>query len=127
MQGSPNVTAFPALRSQSALRRPAPLIRAARAGQPGWIRNRDLPRLLRCDDCPEPGRALARLRYEEQGLNDARLSRSAEYDLHRHILLLIAILAEMRLAAAQRGGLTQRQSGIFPPTMRQQQMQTIQS
>lgn len=127
MPGSPNVTAFPAFRPQEVLRRPAPLIRAARAGQSGWLRKRDLPRLLRCEICPDPGRALARLRREEQDLNHARLARSADYDPHRHILLMIAILAEMRLATQHVPRINPRQSGIFPPIAPRTQMQTIQS
>lgn len=127
MRGSPNVTAFPAFRPQEVLRRPAPLIRAARAGQAGWLRRRDLPRLLRCEICPDPGRALARLRHEEQELNQARLARSADYDPHRHILLMIAILAEMRLAAQHVPRVNHRQSGVFPPTAPRSRTQTIQS
>lgn len=127
MPGSPNVTAFPAFRPQEALRRPAPLIRAARAGQAGWLRKRDLPRLLRCEICPDPDRALAHLRHEEQGLNQARLARSADYDPHRHILLMIAILAEMSLTAQHVPRIKPRQSGVFPPIEPRRQMQTIQS
>ena len=33
-------------------------------------------------------------------LNEARLHRAADYDMHRHVLLMIAILAEMRAAVA---------------------------
>ena len=82
------------------LRRPSTLIRAAREGQAGWRRERDLKRLLRADRCPAPGAALPRLRAEEALMNDARLQRAAEYDMHRHVLLMIAILAEMRAVVA---------------------------
>lgn len=81
------------------LRRPAALIRAARAGQSGWRRERDLARLLRDDRCPAPGQALPRLRAQEAAQNDFRLASAPDYDMHRHVLLMIAILAEMRAAA----------------------------
>lgn len=105
MTAIPNVIAFrPHVLSASVnppLRRPSLLIRAARAGQAGWRRNRDLPRLLRSDGCPRPGMALSRLRAEEAQMNAARKEGAADYDLQRHVLLMIAILAEMRAAVAE--------------------------
>lgn len=95
-----NVIAFRPRPVAEPLRRPRVLIRAAREGQAGWRRERDLRRLLRSDHCPAPGAALPRLRAEESLLNDARLQRTADYDMHRHVLLMIAILAEMRVAVA---------------------------
>lgn len=103
MRPDQNVVAFPARAANHALRRPRILVRAARAGQTGWRRQRDLPRLLRCEDCPAPDAALRRLRAEEAALDGARRARSAEYDLKRHVLLMIAILAEMRAASAAAG------------------------
>lgn len=100
MTAMPNVIAFRPRPAQSGLRRPSTLIRAAREGQAGWKRERELPRLLRSDRCPAPGAALPRLRAEEAMLNEARLERSAEYDMRRHVLLMIAILGEMRAAVA---------------------------
>lgn len=96
----PNVIAFRPRPVAEPLRRPRVLIRAAREGQAGWRRERDLKRLLRTDRCPAPGTALPRLRAEEALMNDARLQRAADYDLQRHVLLMIAILAEMRAAVA---------------------------
>lgn len=95
-----NVIAFPLRHADTPLRRPRLLIRAAREGQPGWRRQRDLPRLLRLDRCPAPGTTLPRLRAEEAALNNARLMRADHYDLQRHVTLMIAILAEMRAVAA---------------------------
>ena len=100
MSYMPNIIQFQPRAVGAGLRRPRMLIRAARAGQSGWRRERDLPRLLRIDDCPTPGACLRRLRAEEEMLNAARLERSADYDLNRHVLLMIAILAEMRAAVA---------------------------
>lgn len=97
----PNVIAFrPRHANQGGpqLRRPRVLIRAAREGQSGWRRHRDLKRLLRVETCPAPGTALPRLRAEEAMVNEARLAGAAEYDMHRHVTLMIAILAEMRAA-----------------------------
>lgn len=96
----PNVITFRPRAAHPGLRRPGTLIRAAREGQAGWRRERDLARLLRADRCPAPGAALARLRAEEAMLNDARIERDPDYDMQRHVLLMIAILAEMRAAVA---------------------------
>lgn len=101
MSYMPNVIAFRPRPVTAPLRRPSALIRAAREGQAGWKRERDLKRLLRTDRCPAPGTALPRLRAEEAVMNEARLHRLAEYDMHRHVLLVVAILAEMRAAVAQ--------------------------
>lgn len=95
-----NVIIFRPRPETPSLRRPRSLIRAARAGQGGWRRARDLPRLLRLDHCPAAGGPLPRLRAEEEMLNAARLRRDADYDMQRHVLLMIAILAEMRAAVA---------------------------
>ncbi|MBU2958790.1 DUF6477 family protein [Paracoccus sp. 1_MG-2023] len=100
MNNATNVIQFRARPRTGELRRPGTLIRAAREGQRGWRRDRDLPRLLHSDRCPAPGMALSRLRAEEQIQNDMRLEKLAEYDIKRHVLLVIAILAEMRAAIA---------------------------
>ncbi|MCF3974493.1 DUF6477 family protein [Paracoccus salsus] len=100
MTAMPNVIVFRPRPARDGLRRPATLIRAAREGQSGWKRDRDLPRLLRLDGCVRPGAALARLRAEEAMLNDARLRSDPAYDMRRHVLLMIAVLAEMRAAVA---------------------------
>lgn len=100
MTASSNVIIFRRRPAHHGLRRPGTLIRAAREGQRSWKRDRDLVRLLRADRCPPPGMALPRLRAEEDILNDQRVTRAAEYDLQRHVMLMIAILAEMRAAIA---------------------------
>ena len=98
MTDTSNVIIFRPRQNSEALRRPRALIRAARAGQSGFRRERDLPRLLRSDHCPRPGASLSRLRAQEAMLNEARLEKSTDYDMQRHVLLMIAILAEMRAA-----------------------------
>lgn len=89
-----SVIAFEPRAGQPMLRRPRLLVQAARAGLSGWRRERDLRRVLKCDSAPRPEVALARLHAEEARHDLARRENRAEYDLHRHIMLLIAILAE---------------------------------
>lgn len=96
-----NVLAFPAQPVTPRLRRPAALIRAAVAGQAHWRRDRDLRRILRIETMIPPEEALARLGDEEGRANAARLEGAADYDVQRHVRLLIAILAESRLARAE--------------------------
>lgn len=98
MTASSNVIMFRPRPTNLGLRRPGTLIRAAREGQKGWRRGRDLARLLRSDHSPAPATALPRLRAEEEIQNELRVTRAAEYDVKRHVLLMIAILAEMRAA-----------------------------
>lgn len=86
---------------QPLLVRPRSLIAAARAGQAGWKRKRHLPRLLRSESCPAPGAALMRLMAEEGAQNDARLARMPGYDMQRHVLLMVAILAELAATGMQ--------------------------
>lgn len=81
------------------LRRPAILIRTARAGLAYYNRNRDLRRLLPgSEGVPSPEAALRRLSEAEATLDDRRRSGDARYSLTRHVALLIALLAETRLA-----------------------------
>lgn len=96
----PNVIQFQPRPQFASLRRPGLLVRAARIGAASFNRNRDLCRLLKSDELPEPAAALLRLRSEEAALNQARLECQAGYDLQRHVLLLIAIVAETALASA---------------------------
>ena len=100
MTAASNVIIFRPRSAPQGLRRPGTLIRAAREGQASWKRDRDLARLLRSDRCPAPGAVLSRLRAEEDLQNDMRVNQAAEYDLKRHVALMIAILAEMRAAVA---------------------------
>lgn len=96
-----NILEFRLTTPRTGLSRPRTLVAAARAGQSGWRRGRDLRRLLRADDLPRPAQALERLKDEEARQNEARLQDQADYDMRRHVLLLIAILAETRLLRAR--------------------------
>ncbi|MDS9468507.1 DUF6477 family protein [Paracoccus sp. MBLB3053] len=96
-----NIVQFQARVPAAELRRPRLLVQAARAGQSGYSRKRDLRRILKSDELPAPGAALCALKDQEERLDLARREAKADYDLSRHILLLIAIIAEQRLLAAR--------------------------
>lgn len=89
----------PAPTLSPALRRPRLLIAAAKAGQSGWNRDRGLRGLLRLEPLPGTLQLMRLLLAQEAVCDQHRREKSAEYDLQRHILFLIAILAEVRLAA----------------------------
>lgn len=79
----------------STLRRPRLLIRAAHCGIIDYRRDRDLRRLVDCAGGPE--RLVPRLVAEEERLEETRLAGDATYSVARHIEVLIALLAEVRL------------------------------
>lgn len=81
----------------STLKRPRLLIRAARFGQGEYNRSRDLKRLMRAAVVPSPEQALQRLLAEEAQLEASRQDGDATYSLMRHIEILIAMMAEVRL------------------------------
>ena len=81
----------------SDLRRPALLLRAARFGLTDYQRDRDLKRLLRESAAGGPEKTLPRLLHEENMLEETRKAGDASYSLTRHIVLLIALLAEVNL------------------------------
>lgn len=91
----PDHNVFKLPRETNALRRPKALIRAARAGQCGWRRERDLARLLGCETAPVGPVAMRMLRVAEDAADRARRESRADYDMHRHVRLLIALLAEI--------------------------------
>ena len=88
------MTDFRALLSD--LRRPQLLIRAARCGLSEYRRERDLKRLLGGQQ-PSPDRSVPRLLNEEERLEETRKAGDARYSLARHIEVLIALMAEVRL------------------------------
>ncbi|MDA3889865.1 MAG: DUF6477 family protein [Allgaiera sp.] len=88
-----------ALHQQMAdLRRPRLLIRAARLGTTDYRRARDLKRLLGA--VPGPESALTQLIAEESRLDAIRREGAAEYDLRRHLEVIIAMIAEARMLPA---------------------------
>lgn len=78
------------------MRRPRLLLRAARLGLTDYCRDRDLKRLI---DGAQAGvqTVVPRLLDEEARLEMTRVAGSATYSLARHIEVLIALLAEVRL------------------------------
>ena len=78
------------------LKRPSLLIRAARHGLMDYNRNRDLRRLLDTPP-PSPEQAMERLFDAEEALETARREGGAAYSVSRHVEVMIAMLAELRL------------------------------
>jgi Family of unknown function (DUF6477) len=87
------MTDFCALLSE--LRRPRLLIRAARLGLQDYRRDRDLRRLIAQTLSPE--RAVPQLVEEEERLEETRKAGDAAYSVSRHVEVLIALMAEVRL------------------------------
>ncbi len=77
------------------IRRPRLLMRAARLGLACYRRERDLRRLV---PDPEPDRAMATLLAEERDLERRRQAGEATYSVTHHVEVLIALIAEARLA-----------------------------
>lgn len=83
------------------LRRPALLLRAARLGLEDFQRDRDLRRLLRQETVSGPEKTLPRLIQTEEQLEEVRRAGDASYSLNRHVEVLIALMAELRLLPRQ--------------------------
>ena len=81
----------------SNVRRPRLLIRAARFGVQDYDRARDLKRVMKSSTAPSPARALNCLMTEEARLEEIRLTGDATYSVARHVEVLIALMAEVRL------------------------------
>lgn len=80
----------------AAIRRPRLMIRAARLGCSDYRRDRDLKRLLGAT--PAPNRALPALLDAEARAEATRQNGDATYSIAAHVELLIALIAEARLA-----------------------------
>lgn len=87
----------------ASLNRPRLLIRAARAGLPGYERTRDLGRILRGPAPEDPARALDALLDLETRIEARRRAPDAGYDVGRHIEVLIALMAEAGQMPSTRG------------------------
>ena len=77
------------------LRRPRLLIRAARFGMEDYRRERDLKRLV--PSPLSPARTVPQLIAQEERLEEIRRAGDAAYSVARHIDVLIALMAEVRL------------------------------
>ncbi|MCJ7873811.1 MULTISPECIES: DUF6477 family protein [Roseobacteraceae] len=91
-----------ALSLLSQLRRPRLLIRAARAGLIDYRRDLHLQRAMGGSTPRRSGPALIKLLEMEHELNDARVERSASYDVARHVEIMIAMMGEAALIRAAR-------------------------
>lgn len=81
----------------NSLRRPRLLIRAARFGLREYNRDRDLRRLVQSETLPTPTVAIPTLIAEEQRIEATRRAHDAAYSPARHVELLVALIAEIRL------------------------------
>ena len=81
----------------NAMHRPKLLLQAARFGLRDYNRERVLKRLTKSGAAPSPNSALNTLIPVEANLEDARRAGDATYSVSRHVEVLIAVLAEMRL------------------------------
>lgn len=87
------MTDFPALMAE--LRRPRLLIRAARFGLGDYRRERDLRRLITAPATPQE--AMSALISQEERMEATRRTGDASYSVARHVEVLIALMAELRL------------------------------
>lgn len=85
----------------ASLRRPRLLVRAARHGLQDYRRDRDLRRLIN-GAAISPQAAMQRLMDAEAQAEETRRSGAAHYSIARHIELLVAMMAEVRLLAGPR-------------------------
>jgi hypothetical protein len=80
------------------------MVVSARHGLAGYDRARMLPRLLRQpvgQPLPDPAQALARLITREADLNAARRAHDARWHAGEHVLVMTALLHELRSVTAQ--------------------------
>jgi hypothetical protein len=79
------------------LRRPRLLIRAARFGVADYKRERDLRRLINASGRAKPETAIPQLITAEAQMEQTRRAGDTGYSVSRHIEVLIALIAEVRL------------------------------
>ena len=87
------------------LKRPNILLRAAKFGLENYNREKDLRRITRSMKTPSTTTALNQLVQTEEQLEDARVMGENSYNAQRHITVLTALLAEMRLLPRNDQGL----------------------
>lgn len=83
----------------STLRRPRLLVRAARHGLSDYSRPRDLARLAGVTATATPARIVRSLLELEERAEQTRLARDGTYCAHKHIELLVALMAESQVLA----------------------------
>ena len=98
------------LKAVQTLRRPRLLIRAARHGLDEYRRERVLPRLLGDAPMAPKEQTLEALLRLESDIEQVRKRNDGSYSVARHLDILIALMAETRIALA-----TMRPSGSVKP------------
>lgn len=88
----------------AALSRPRLLVRAARHGLQDYRRDRDLNRLIGAHAGITAEGAMRRLIDAEEDIEATRRAGDADYSIARHIEVLIALMAEVRLVPHQPAG-----------------------
>ncbi|MFV0335129.1 MAG: DUF6477 family protein [Tropicimonas sp.] len=99
------------IQSLAQLRRPGLLIRAARLGQGGYRRKRDLRRITGDETLVPPEHAVLRLLDIEAELDLSRRSGDARYSPTRHVETMIALMAEARALLARGPVLVEGEGG----------------
>lgn len=79
------------------IQRPSLLIRAARLGAKDYSRNRELRRIIPGSGYLSPEKAVPILLEEEEALEAIRRCGDASYSAVRHVRVMIALLAEVKL------------------------------
>ncbi len=85
------------------LKRPKLLIRAAKFGTQDYNRKRDLRRLTHSSRPPSPARALESLLNLEGQLEQVRRNGESSYSVAKHVEVLAAMMAEVRLMPVHPG------------------------
>lgn len=80
------------------LSRPRLLVQAARHGGHTYSRKRDLSRLTGQQSTPDPHRIIKTLIDQERDLEASRKDGCTTYSFARHIEILAALMAELRLS-----------------------------
>lgn len=77
-------------------KRPRVLIRASQIACKEFVRERDLKRVLGSTKIPKPGAALDTLSQIESRMDTARREKAAGYNVRAHIMVLAALMTELR-------------------------------
>ena len=79
----------------SKLKRPAIIVKAARTGAAGYVRERDLSRVSDAPKLPGGRQAILMLLEKEEEMNQARGTH--QYNVTKHVEIMIALLGEALL------------------------------
>lgn len=88
------------------LKRPKLLVRAARFGLEDYQRGRHLRRALQSDTACSSGAALLRLMDIEREIDAQRKADDGNYQIGRHVDVLVAIMGEAQILRAMTANIT---------------------